>query len=91
MKTISAKAEDVTRDWFVVDAADKTLGAWPVRLRTVCGASTRLNLRRMSIPAITLWLSTRKKFVLPAPRQRDKMYHHHTLYPGGLKSISFEN
>ena len=26
MKTYSAKAEDVSRDWFVVDASDKTLG-----------------------------------------------------------------
>ena len=26
MKTFSAKPESVTRDWFVVDAADKTLG-----------------------------------------------------------------
>ena len=26
MKTFSAKADEVNRDWFVVDAADKTLG-----------------------------------------------------------------
>ena len=26
MKTFSAKPESVKRDWFVVDAADKTLG-----------------------------------------------------------------
>jgi len=34
MKTISAKGHEVTRDWFIVDAAGKTLGRLATQIAT---------------------------------------------------------
>jgi len=52
MKTFSAKPDAVRRDWYVVDAAGKTLGrlaSWP----GACAASTNPNTRRTWTQAIT--------------------------------------
>ncbi|MCG6866474.1 MAG: 50S ribosomal protein L13 [Thiogranum sp.] len=90
MKTFSAKAHEVRRDWFVVDAADKTLG----RL----ASEIALRLRGKHKPEYTPHVDTGDYIVVVnADRIRvtgrkasDKMYHHHTGYIGNLKSISFE-
>ena len=90
MKTFSAKAHEVRRDWYVVDAADKTLG----RL----ASEIALRLRGKHKPEYTPHVDTGDYIVVVnADRIRvtgrkasDKMYHHHTGYIGNLKSISFE-
>ena len=90
MKTFSAKAHEVRRDWFVVDAAGKTLG----RL----ASEIARRLRGKHKPEYTPHVDTGDYIVVVnADRIRvtgrkasDKMYHHHTGYIGNLKSISFE-
>ncbi len=90
MKTFSAKAHEVRRDWFVVDAADKTLG----RL----ASEIALRLRGKHKVEFTPHVDTGDYIVVVnADRIRvtgrkvsDKMYHHHTGYIGNLKSVSFE-
>ena len=90
MKTYSAKAGEVARDWFVVDAADKTLG----RL----AAEIAHRLRGKHKPEYTPHVDTgdyivvinAEKVRVTGAKATDKMYHHHTGYPGGLKSMSFE-
>ena len=90
MKTYSAKAGEVSRDWFVVDAADKTLG----RL----AAEIAHRLRGKHKPEFTPHVDTgdyivvinAEKVKVTGAKATDKMYHRHTGYPGGLKSMSFE-
>jgi large subunit ribosomal protein L13 len=90
MKTFSAKPETVKRDWYVVDAAGKTLG----RL----ASEIALRLRGKHKPEYTPHVDTgdyivvinAEKVVVTGNKAKDKIYHRHTEYPGGLKSISFE-
>ena len=90
MKTYSAKADEVNRDWFVVDAADKTLG----RL----ASEIAHHLRGKHKPEYTPHVDTgdyivvvnAEKVRVTGNKAKGKVYHHHTGYPGGLKSISFE-
>jgi large subunit ribosomal protein L13 len=90
MKTYSAKAGEVSHDWFVVDAADKTLG----RL----AAEIAHRLRGKHKPEFTPHVDTgdyivvinAEKVKVTGAKATDKMYHRHTGYPGGLKSMSFE-
>ncbi|MAZ69056.1 50S ribosomal protein L13 [Porticoccus sp.] len=90
MKTFSAKAETVQRDWFIVDAADKTLGRLAVEIAS--------RLRGKHKPEFTPHVDTGDYIVVvnaervrvTGNKARDKIYHHHTGYIGGLKSISFE-
>ncbi|WP_297189107.1 50S ribosomal protein L13 [uncultured Porticoccus sp.] len=90
MKTFSAKAETVQRDWFIVDAADKTLGRLAVEIAS--------RLRGKHKPEFTPHVDTGDYIVVvnaervrvTGNKAKDKIYHHHTGYIGGLKSISFE-
>jgi large subunit ribosomal protein L13 len=90
MKTYSAKSGEVNQEWFVVDATDKTLG----RL----ASEIALRLRGKHKPEYTPHIDTgdyivvvnAEKVRVTGAKSTDKMYHHHTGYPGGLKSYSFE-
>ncbi|MGB1140272.1 MAG: 50S ribosomal protein L13 [Halioglobus sp.] len=90
MKTFSAKAEEVSRDWYVVDAADKTLG----RLASEIAHRLRGKHKAEYTPHVDtgdyIVVVNAEKVKVTGAKTTDKMYHHHTGYPGGLKSISFE-
>ena len=90
MKPFSAKPETVERDWYVVDAEGKTLG----RL----ASEVAHRLRGKHKPEYTPHVDTgdfivvvnAAKVQVTGAKTTDKIYHSHTGYPGGLKSISFE-
>ena len=90
MKTFSAKAEQVQRDWFLVDAAEKTLG----RLASEIAHRLRGKHKAEYTPHVDtgdyIVVINAEKIKVTGAKATDKMYHHHTGYPGGLKSVSFE-
>lgn len=90
MKTYSAKPETVKREWFVVDAAEQTLG----RLATEVARRLRGKHKPEYTPHVDtgdyIVVINAEKIQVTGNKPTDKMYHHHTGYPGGLKSISFE-
>ena len=90
MKTISATPETVKRDWYIVDASGKTLGRM--------AAEIAHRLRGKHKPEFTPHVDTgdyivvinAEKVRVTGRKAKDKLYHHHTGYIGGLKTISFE-
>lgn len=56
MKTFSAKAHEVQRDWFVVDGSGKVLGRLAAEIALRLRGNTSLNSRLMLIPATLLSL-----------------------------------
>ncbi len=90
MKTFVAKPATVKRDWFVVDAAGKTLGRMATEIA--------VRLRGKHKPEYTPHVDTgdyiivinAEKVTVTGNKAKDKIYHSHSGYPGGLKSISFE-
>lgn len=90
MKTLSAKPESVRRDWYVVDAADKTLG----RLSSEIASRLRGKHKPEYTPHVDtgdyIVVVNAEKVAVTGKKTSDKMYHKHTGYIGGLKSISFD-
>ncbi|MBU1436720.1 MAG: 50S ribosomal protein L13 [Gammaproteobacteria bacterium] len=90
MKTFTAKPESVTRDWFVVDAAGKTLG----RIST----EIALRLRGKHKPEYTPHVDTgdyiivvnADKVTVTGNKAKNKKYYSHSGFPGGIKEITFE-
>ncbi len=90
MKTVSANPATVQRDWYVVDAADKTLG------RLSSGIASRL--RGKHKPEYTPHVDTGDYIVVinagkvrvTGNKAGGKMYYRHSGFPGGVKSASFE-
>lgn len=90
MKTISAKPESVERDWYVVDATDKTLG----RLATEIARRLRGKHKPIYTPHVDtgdyVVVINAEKVKVTGRKATDKVYYHHTGFPGGIKGITFE-
>ncbi|MCP5205659.1 MAG: 50S ribosomal protein L13 [Hahellaceae bacterium] len=90
MKTLSAKPEAVKRDWFVVDAAGKTLG----RLSTEIAHRLRGKHKPVYTPHVDtgdyIVVVNAEKVRVTGNKTTDKMYYRHTGYIGGIKSMSFD-
>jgi len=90
MRTISARAEDVKRDWFLIDAEDKTLG----RLATEVARRLRGKHKAIYTPHVDtgdyIVIINAEKVRVTGNKAKDKMYYNHSGYMGGMKSISFE-
>ena len=89
MKTFVANPATIKRDWYVVDADGKTLG----RLATEIAS----RLRGKNKPEYTPFLDTgdyvivinAAKVKVTGSKFTDKIYHSHSGYPGGIKSVPF--
>ena len=86
MKTISAKTEDVVRDWYLVDAKDKTLG----RLSTEIATRLRGKHKPIYTPHVDtgdyIVVINASKITVTGNKMEDKMYYKHTGYIGNMKS-----
>ena len=91
MKTFSAKAEEVKREWFLVDADGKTLG----RLATEVASRLRGKHKPEFTPHVDtgdyIVIVNAAKITVTGNKFNDKMYHHHTGYVGNLKSVPFKD
>ena len=89
MKTFSAKAHEVTREWYVIDATDKVLG------RVASEVAHRL--RGKHKPEFTPHVDTgdfivvvnASKLRVTGRKPERKIYYRHSGYPGGLKTTTF--
>jgi large subunit ribosomal protein L13 len=90
MKTFSAKPHEVDRGWYIVDADGKVLGRLAAELAR--------RLRGKHKPEFTPHVDTgdyivvvnAEKLRVTGNKARDKIYHRHSGYPGGIYSTSFE-
>jgi large subunit ribosomal protein L13 len=87
MKTFSAKPAEVRRDWYVVDATNKTLG----RLSTEIAHRLRGKHKPEFTPHVDtgdyIVVVNAEKIRVTGNKRKDKMYHHHTGYIGNLKTV----
>jgi large subunit ribosomal protein L13 len=91
MKTYSVKKEDITRNWYLVDADGMVLGRLAVELAKI--------LRGKNKPIYTTHLDVGDhvvvvnagKVVLTGNKLEKKIYYHHSGYPGGLKETPYED
>jgi large subunit ribosomal protein L13 len=90
VKTYVATPTDRQRDWFVVDAAGKTLG----RLATQLADVLRGKRKPQYTPHIDVGdfvvVVNAERISVSGNKLADKRYYRHSGYPGGLKSRSLE-
>ncbi|WP_102411901.1 50S ribosomal protein L13 [Beduinella massiliensis] len=89
MKTFMAKAETIERKWYVVDAEGMVLGRLASQVASI--------LRGKNKPTYTPHVDTgdhviilnADKVVLTGKKLDQKIYYHHSGYPGGLKETAY--
>lgn len=88
-KTFSAKSESVQRKWFLVDAKGKTLG----RLASEIARRLRGKHKAEYTPHVDtgdyIVVINAEGVKVTGNKANDKIYYHHSGYPGGLKQETF--
>lgn len=88
MKTYNATAQNVEREWFIIDAEGQTLG----RLSTEVAHRLRGKHKPVYTPHVDtgdyIVIVNAEKIRVTGRKLQDKMYYHHTGYIGNLKSTS---
>jgi large subunit ribosomal protein L13 len=90
-KTYSAKAADLQPTWYVIDAEGQVLGRLASQIAQI--------LRGKHKPTFTPHLQSgdfvvvinADKIAVTGKRLDQKIYYHHTQYPGGLRQISLRD
>ena len=87
-QTTMLKAEEVKKEWYVIDAEGQTLG----RLATKVAAVLRGKHKPTYTPNVDcgdyVIVINADKVVYSGDQEEKKIYYHHTMFPGGLKSRS---
>ena len=89
MKTFSAKAHEVQRDWYVVDATDKVLG------RVAAEVARRLRGKHKAefTPHVDtgdfIIVVNAEKLRVTGAKFEDKISYRHSGYPGGIYQRTF--
>lgn len=91
MKTISTKPHEVQRAWHVIDANEQVLG----RLASKVAAILRGKHKPTYTPHVDtgdfVVIINAEKIKVTGNKVNDKIYNHHSNYPGGIKSINFKD
>ena len=90
MKTYTAKAADIEREWHIFDATDKTLGRLSTQIaRLLMGKHKPIYTPSQDTGDFVVVINAEKVRVT-GNKAKQKLYYRHSGYPGGLKSISLE-
>ena len=89
-KTYSAKPLEVERKWYVIDATDMPLGRLAVAATNLLRGKTKPEFTPNVDTGDFVIVINAEKVIVTGKKETDKIYRHHTGFPGGLKEISFK-
>ncbi len=91
MKTYSAKPNEVTRKWYVVDAADATLGRLSTQIATLLtGKGKPMFTAHIDCGDFVIVLNA-DNLRVTGSKEETKMYYRHSGYPGGLTETKLKD
>ena len=89
MSTYMPKAGDITRKWYVIDAADKPLGKTAVKVADILRGKHRPEFTPHVDCGEFVIVINASKAVLTGNKLNQKMYYHHSGYIGHLKEVKY--
>ena len=89
MKTYSVKPDDIEKKWYLVDAQGKVLGRLATEIASILqGKKKPIFSRHMDTGDIVVVINA-EKIMVTGKKREQKLYHHHSGYPGGMRSRTF--
>lgn len=89
MRTYTPRAEDVERNWYVIDATDEVLGRLATRVAHVLrGKHKPIFSPHVDVGDHVIVINARD-IRLTGNKAEQKLWHRHSGFPGGLKSVPF--
>lgn len=89
MKTYMAKAEEVKRKWYVVDAEGKPLGRLASQVASVLRGKNKPTYTPHTDTGDHVIVVNADKVVLTGKKLDQKIYRHYSGYIGGMKEVVY--
>ena len=90
MKTYSAKAGDIKREWHVIDASGITLGRVATKAAHLLMGKHKPTFTSNQDTGDNVIVINAAKVQFTGNKLKQKTYYRHSGYPGGLRSITLE-
>ena len=91
MSTFMAKAGEVERKWYVVDATGKSLGRLAVQVADLLRGKNKTTFTPHVDSGDFVIVTNVEKAVLTGKKAEHKFYYHHTGYIGHMKAVRYDN
>ncbi len=91
MKTFSLKPADVTQSWYLIDAQGQTLGRLATQVARLLTGKDKPSYSPHVVGGDMVVVINSAKIQVTGQKLTDKMYYHHTGYPGGIRDISLKD
>ena len=89
MRTYTPRASEIERTWYIVDAEGMTLGRMSTEVARVLRGKHKATFSPHIDTGDHVIIVNADKVVLTAGKADRKMVHHHTGYPGGIRSTTY--
>lgn len=91
MSTYMAKAGEVERKWYVIDATGKPLGRLAVEVADLLRGKNKTTFTPHVDCGDFVIVTNVEKMVLTGKKLEKKFYYHHTGYIGHMKAVRYDN
>ncbi len=85
MRTYFPKKGDIEPRWFIIDAEGKVLGRLSTTIASILAGKNKPTYTPFLDTGDHVIVTNAEKVVLTGKKETDKIYRHHSQYPGGLK------
>ena len=91
MKTVfvTPESEFAKRSWYVINAEGKSLGRVAAKAATMLRGKNKPTYEPSQETGDFIVIINAEKVAVTGRKRQNKMYYHHTGYPGGLKDFTF--
>ena len=86
MKTESIKGSEIVRDWYLVDAKDKTLGRLSSKVATILRGKNKVDYTPNIDASDFVVIINADKIKVTGNKEEKKAYWRHSGFPGGTKT-----
>jgi len=90
VSTYMANPEEVDRKWYIVDASGKTLGRFASEVAQILRGKHKATFTPSVDTGDYVIVINAEKIKLTGNKWQEKEYVHHSNYPGGLKTTTYE-
>ncbi len=91
MKTYSLKPAEAVANWYVIDAKNMVLGRLATVIATKLLGKDKPNYTPHVVSGDVVVVINASKVKVTGQKMTDKIYYHHTGYPGGIRDIALRD
>ena len=90
-KTFISSSNYTSAKWYILDAADQTLGRLSTKVAQILQGKTKINYSSSSNSNNYLIITNVEKVYISGNKEKQKLYYRHSGRPGGLKIENFKS